>query len=158
MPVQRLSRKGREFLKTQEGVRRYAYNDSAGHATFGIGHLIHKGPVTDADRRQWGTVSKPKPMELVWRVFDEDIKEYEAAVRNAVGRRMWQHRFDACVSLCFNVGVGGFRSSTVVRELRARRPGFSVRAADGFLLWNRPPELLPRRRRERRLFLEGDYG
>lgn len=157
MPVQRLSKKGREFLIDEEGVVRYAYNDPAGHATFGVGHLIHKGPVTDADKRKWGTKAKPKPMSLVYEVLDQDIKAYEEAVRASVGRRMWQHRFDACVSLAFNIGTAGFVKSTVARELREHKRGFSQRAADAFLLWDNPSMLRPRRKRERHLFLTGHY-
>lgn len=157
-PPQRISQRGRAFLMRQEGVVRYAYNDSAGHATFGVGHLIHRGPVTDADRRRWGTPGNPAPMSLVLRTFDKDIRQYEQAVREGVRRRLPQHRFDACVSLAFNIGTGGFKSSTVARELRSKKRGFVGRAGDAFLLWKRPPELIARRRRERRLFLRGDYG
>jgi lysozyme len=155
---QRLSKKGRDFLIAQEGVRRYAYNDSAGHATFGVGHLLHIGPVNADDRRTWGTPAHPKSLALVHEVLRKDLLKYEAAVRRAVGRRMWQHRFDACVSLAFNIGRGGFERSTVAREIRQARKGFGRRAADAFLLWRQPPELLPRRKRERALFLHKRYG
>jgi lysozyme len=138
-------------------VKRYAYNDSEDNATFGVGHLIHKGPVTSWDRRRYGTRENPKPMSFVYEVLAEDLKKHEAGVRASVGRTMWQHRFDACVSLSFNIGVDGFNRSTVARELRAARRGFGQRAADAFLLWRNPPELLPRRRRERALFLYKRY-
>jgi lysozyme len=155
---QRLSKKGRDFLIGQEGVRRYAYNDSAGHATFGVGHLLHYGPVTEADKRRWGTPRHPKSLSLVYAVLAEDLANYEYAVSSAIGRKMWQHRFDACVSLAFNIGIGGFMGSTVAREIRQARKGFGQRAADAFLLWDNPPELLPRRKRERALFLHKRYG
>jgi lysozyme len=158
---QRLSKKGRDFLIAQEGVRRYAYNDSAGHATFGVGHLIHRGPVTAHDRHYWGTPRNPKPMSFVYEILATDLLKYEKTVRDSIGRRMWQHRFDACVSLCFNIGRDpqhGFPSSTVAREIRQARKGFGQRAADAFLLWRNPPELLPRRKRERALFLHKRYG
>jgi lysozyme len=155
---QRLSKRGRDFLIAQEGVRRYAYNDSAGHATFGVGHLLHRGPVTERDRQRWGTPQHPKPLSLVYEVLADDLRKYETGVHHSVGRRMWQHRFDACVSLAFNIGVAGFDSSTVARELRRARKGFGRRAADAFLLWRNPPELLPRRKRERALFLHKRYG
>ena len=170
MPAQRLSRKGREFIFEEEGVVRYAYNDKRtasnpnppdGNATFGVGHLIHRGPVTAADRKRWGTVERPAPMSRVIEVFNEDIEKYEGAVRRAVGRQMWQHRFDACVSLAFNIGAGAFFDSTLAKILRERRRGFSERAADEFLKWKRagsdPDMLLPRRKRERHLFLTGHY-
>lgn len=157
-PPQRMSKKGRSFLSVQEGVRRYAYNDSQNHATFGIGHLIHHGPVTAADRLKWGTPANPAPMTVVWRVFDEDVKKYERTVRETLRRHVAQNRFDACVSLCFNIGQGAFEKSTVGREMRSKKKGFVQRAGDAFLMWNKPPELIARRRRERRLFLKGDYG
>lgn len=157
-PPQTLSLKGQNFLIVQEGVRRYAYNDSQNNATFGVGHLIHDGPVTNADRERWGTQANPKPMAVVRRVLEADVKEFEKAVRESTGRRLSQPRFDACVSLAFNIGAGGFKRSTVARELRGKKKGFVQRAGDAFLLWNNPPELIARRRRERRLFLRGDYG
>jgi lysozyme len=158
MAVQRVSARGRDFLIAQEGVRQYAYNDSEGHATFGVGHLLHRGPVTDGDRRRWGTRANPKPMSLVHQVLSADLDKFERAVSEAVGRKLWPHRFDACVSLAFNIGTGGFRSSTVARELRERRGrNWAQRAADAFLMWDNPAVLLPRRKRERHLFLTGHY-
>jgi lysozyme len=56
--------------------------------------------------------------------------------------------------MAFNIGAGGFRGSTVVKRLNARDFGG---AADAMLLWRRPPEIIPRRRRERELFLNGTY-
>jgi lysozyme len=56
--------------------------------------------------------------------------------------------------MAFNIGAGGFRGATVVKRLNARDFGG---AADAMLLWRRPPEIIPRRRRERELFLNGTY-
>ncbi len=152
--VQQLSDKGAAFLIREEGVRDYAYNDSEGHATFGVGHLLHRGPVTAADRAKWGTKTHPKPRSLAFKVFREDVAKYEKAVRQTVGRRVSQHQFDAMVSLCFNIGTGGFSKSTVARMSQKRK---RKQAADAFLMWDNPSVLRPRRERERRLFLSGKY-
>jgi lysozyme len=155
---QSTSRKGRDFLAREEGIRLYAYNDSAGNATFGVGHLIHLGPVTDADRHKWGTLTKPHTRRYAMRIFRRDLRKYEKAVRQAVGRRLRQKQFDACVSLCFNIGPAGFTTSTVAKALRNDPPATRARvAAEAFLLWSHPPELRPRREREKRLFLDGRY-
>jgi lysozyme len=155
---QRTSRKGRKFLAREEGLVPYAYNDPAGHATFGVGHLIHRGSVTAADRVRWGTRSRPKSRAYAMRVFRRDLESYEAAVRNAVGRRLRPYEFDACVSLAFNIGTGGFAISTVAAEIRkGRGRGNFARAADAFLFWDNPSILRSRRERERRLFLTGKY-
>jgi lysozyme len=152
---QRTSEKGVAFIARREGVRQYAYNDSANNATFGIGHLLHMGPVNAADRAKWGTPQNPKPMSLVNEVFHKDVLKYETAVRKAVGRDLDPWRFDACVSLCLNIGQAGFSRSTVAREAKA---GHWQLAADAFLLWDKPPELRGRRQLERSLFLTGRYG
>ena len=161
MDVQRVSSRGRDFIVRREGVKRYAYNDSSNYATFGVGHLIGKRPVNDRDRRKWGTPENPKPMRLVYKILDQDLVQFEDAVLSAVGRRMMQRRFDACVSLAFNIGAEAFKDSTLARILREKKPGYVQAAADEFLKWKRsgndPDVLLPRRRLERKLFLDGKY-
>jgi GH24 family phage-related lysozyme (muramidase) len=150
-----VSPRGLDFLVAQEGFVPYAYNDSRGHATFGVGHLLHRGPVTAADRTQWGTKAKPKPRSLVLRVLREDLaKRFEPAVRDTVKRPLQQHQFDALVSFAFNIGPGGFEGSTAVKRVNAA--DFHG-AADAMLLWRKPPEIVPRRRRERELFLNAKY-
>lgn len=153
--VKQASPKGLAFLIAEEGFIPHAYNDPANHATFGVGHLLHLGPVTAADRAKWGTKAQPKPRALVERVLREDLaNRYERAVRDAVKKPLKPHQFDALLSLCFNIGTGGFKRSTVVRRLNA---GDFRGAADAILMWNKPAILIPRRRRERGLFLTGRY-
>lgn len=149
------SPKGLDFLMAEEGFRPYAYNDPVGHATFGVGHLLHKGGVTAADQAQWGTKAKPKPREAVLRLLREDLaNRFEPAVRDTIKKPLMPHQFDALVSLAFNIGAGGFKGSTVARLVNA---GDFRGAADAILMWNKPAMLIPRRRRERELFLTGKY-
>lgn len=149
-----ISKAGLRFLIREEGVRPFAYNDPAGHATFGVGHLIHRGPVTAEDRLKWGTPERPQPMKFVMDVLEHDLDTYEAAVDEAAHGRKRKREFDAMVSLAFNIGAGGFRTSTVAREFSA---GHKQAAANAFLLWDNPSILRPRREREKRLFLTGQY-
>lgn len=149
-----VSSKGLTFLKGEEGVIPYAYNDPKGFATFGVGHLLHLWSVTDADRRLWGTKSHPKP-QLVNPTLRKDLAAFEQVVRLAVKPTLKQHQFDALVSLAFNIGIGAFKQSTVVRELNAGR---FHSAADAMLMWSSGGLLTPRRRRERTLFLTGKYS
>jgi GH24 family phage-related lysozyme (muramidase) len=154
-PATQASPKGLLFLMAEEGFVPHAYNDPAGHATFGVGHLLHRGGVTAADRAKWGAKANPKPRALVQRVLREDLAgTYEPAVRAAVKKPLKPHQFDALLSLCFNIGTAGFKNSTVARRLNA---GDFRGAADAILMWNKPSVLIPRRRRERELFLTGTY-
>jgi lysozyme len=61
-----------------------------------------------------------------------------------------QNQFDALYSLCFNIGEGAFKKSTVVKRLNAND---YKGAADAILMWNKPSVLEKRRKRERDLFL-----
>lgn len=153
--VKQASPKGLAFLIAEEGFVPWAYNDPANHATFGVGHLLHRGPVTASDRAGWGTKAQPKPRALVERVLREDLAgRYEPALREAVKKPLKPHQFDALLSLCFNIGTGGFKQSTVVRRLNE---GDFAGAADAILMWSKPAILMPRRRRERELFLNAKY-
>jgi GH24 family phage-related lysozyme (muramidase) len=146
-----LSRAGAELIARFEGFVTRPYNDAAGHATIGFGHLIHHGPVTAADRAHWGTISRGRGLVLL----SEDARDAARAVENAVRVPLSQEQFDALVSFVFNVGVGAFGSSTLLRKLNA---GDRRGAADEFLRWSRAggrvlEGLLRRRRAERALFL-----
>ncbi len=149
-----ISPKGMDFIAREEGALPYAYNDPVGHATFGVGHLIHFGGVTTADRLKWGTPQNPKPRSYMLKIFDKDLDTYEEAVRDAVKVPLKQHEFDALVSLAFNIGTGGFAGSSVVKRLNVKdRAG----AADAIMQWRKPSVLIPRRSRERNLFLTAHY-
>ena len=66
--------------------------------------------------------------------FLEDVAWAEDCVNEAVKVELTQQQFDACVSLCFNIGCGAFKKSTLVRLLNA---GDFDAAALQFRVWNR---------------------
>lgn len=141
-----MSAKGRNLLKQREGVRLKAYPDSVGVWTIGVGHTsaaglpkVYKGLTITA--------------ELADGILTIDLKKFEKAVIDAVKVNLTQNEFDALVSLCFNIGTGAFKGSTVVRKLNS---GDKKGAADAFLLWKNAggkPILLKRRQAERLQFL-----
>lgn len=146
-------------LVEREGMIPYVYNDSQGHATFGVGHLIHLGNYTAADAQKWGTRSRPKftAAEAMTFFIKTDLPPYEKAVKDAWrGAKLapTKSRVGACISLIFNIGIGGFRSSTVLKQIQA---GNLHGAADAILLWDRPSEIQSRRRGEHQQFL-ADHG
>ncbi|MRU22705.1 lysozyme, partial [Xylella fastidiosa subsp. multiplex] len=59
-------------------------------------------------------------------------KEFEPAVRRYVRVPLKQQQFDALVSLSFNIGVGAFHRSTLLRKLNA---GDVAGAAEQFHVW-----------------------
>ena len=132
------SEQGLKLLHGREGKRNAAYLDSVGVWTIGYGHTgpdVHPGLVwTD---------------EQVEAAFAKDLERFEEAVNAAVKVDIPQHAFDALVSFAYNVGVGAFRFSTLVRVLNT---GDSAGAAKQFDRWHIPAEITSRRNGEREQF------
>jgi lysozyme len=140
------SDEGRERIAAHEGLRLVAYPDPGTGGdpwTIGVGHT---GGVRPGDR-----ITREQAM----RYLAEDLATAEAAITAAVRVPLTQNRFDALVSLVFNIGAGAFRSSTLLRLLNM---GDYAGAAAQFLRWNKAggremPGLTRRRADERDLFL-----
>jgi lysozyme len=88
--------------------------------------------------------------EQVKELLISDLKWCSEAVESSVRVPLQQHQFDALYSLCFNIGEGAFRKSTVLRKVNEND---IQGAADAILMWNKPAVLKKRRERERALFL-----
>jgi lysozyme len=143
----RLSAQGLARLTQEEGLRLKPYNDSAGHATIGVGHLIHRGAVTAADVARYARFSRADAIALL----AQDVRPREQFVEQVVKVSLNQNEFDALVSFVFNIGNGAFQSSTALRKLNA---GARREAADAMLLFSKGGAgLADRRKRERELFL-----
>lgn len=143
---------GIAFLKTWEGFSPNAYQDIAGVWTIGYGHTegFRDGRFNE------GTRLTECAAEALLR---EDLALREAAVLELVEAPLDQNEFDALVSFVYNIGVGGFRRSSVRRRINEND---RAAAGDAFLLWNKARiggklrevrGLTRRRQAERALFL-----
>jgi lysozyme len=139
----KMSAAGRALLIQREGFKTKAYKDTKGIWTIGVGHTAAAGsPFPFAGL----TITKGEVDEILSR----DLVAFEDCVESAVRVPLTQGQFDALVSLCFNIGGSGFRKSIVVRRLNE---GNYRGAADAFLMWNKPSEIMGRRRSEYKQFL-----
>lgn len=82
-------------------------------------------------------------------------QEFEPGVEDVLQNEPEQCQFDAFVSLAFNIGLAGFRGSTVLRQFNL---GNMQESADAFRMWNKSGGrvmlgLRRRRESERALFL-----
>lgn len=144
--VMHMSALGRKLLTQREGKRLKAYRDSVGVLTIGVGHTAAAGrpvPVTGM------TITDGECDEILSR----DLVQYERAIGDALNITVAQHEFDALVSVCFNVGPK-FATSTCIKRLNA---GNRKTAAEAIMMWDKPPEIIGRRRSEQKQFLNG-YG
>ena len=121
--MMRLSNPSRERLKRLEGFRAKAYIPVPGDVPtigYGFTHGVKMGDVmtrAEADAR-----------------LIEELRPYEMAVWQGCTNEPNQNEFDAMTLLCFNIGPGGFKRSTV---LKAHNRGDHQAAARAFGLWNK---------------------
>ena len=114
---------GIKLIKEFEGLKLQAYQDIAGIWTIGHGH----------------TRTASKGMEITnegaHRLLQDDLKATEDGVTRALGDvPTTPHQFSAMVALAYNIGVGAFRDSTVLRE---HKKGNHDTAAQAFLMWDK---------------------
>lgn len=66
--------------------------------------------------RMGDTITPPKALERKLR----DVQAFEGALKQCVHVPLYQHEYDAYVSLSYNIGSKAFCGSTLVRKLNAQ--------------------------------------
>ena len=97
-----------EKLKSFEGCRLQAYQDAAKVWTIGYGHTkgVKKGDNITQEKAE--------------AYLREDVEEVEGQIL-ALNLNLTQPQFDALVSFVYNVGIGAFKESTLLRFIREGR-------------------------------------
>jgi len=114
---------GLSLIKRFEGVRLIAYPDVGGVWTIGWGHT---GP--DVVRGMEITQEEADALLV------KDVSKFARGVEKLLSRSATQGQFDALISLAYNIGLGAFKDSTVLKRFNAGQiPG----AAEAFILWVR---------------------
>lgn len=142
----KVSNKGLELIKEFEGFSSVAYLCSAKKATIGYGNTFWEDgtPIKIGEQ-----ISKERAETLLKHVVDN----FSVAVEVDIKIEVTQNQFDAMVSLAYNIGLGAFKNSTLLRQLNR---GNFVGASQEFLRWNKSngkPLLGLTRRREREKIL-----
>lgn len=141
-----------DLIKRNEGCVLHAYPDPATHGepyTIGYGHTgqdVYPGLVIDQAQAE--------------ELLRADLARFEDGIDDLLddAASTSDNEFGAMVSLAFNIGLGNFAKSSV---LRLHNAGDKEAAANAFLLWNKAagrvfPALERRRREERTLYLTPD--
>lgn len=143
------SLRGAIEIASHEGIVLSPYRDSVGVWTIFVGHTATAGAPDPAALPR----GKARPIEEAFEVFRRDLARFEKRVNDAVHVSLAQHEFDALVSFDFN--TGGIHRAELTKRLNA---GDRAGAADGFMGWKKPPEIIPRRKKEQALFRDGAYA
>ncbi len=138
------SKNGINLIKSFEGCRLQAYLCPALIWTIGYGHTgnVKKGDkITEVQAETLLTI---------------DLQKFENAINTAVKAPLNQNQFDALVSFVYNIGIGAFKTSTLLKHLNASEYGL---AAVQFERWNKShgkilSGLTRRRKAEKELFIK----
>jgi GH24 family phage-related lysozyme (muramidase) len=118
-----LNQRGIDLIRQCEGCKLEVYKDVAGLPTIGIGHLIKPGEKFDK-------LTQEQAEELLRRDLAPVVKDLKELIKVQLN----DNQFSALVSLAYNIGVGAFKESTLLRKLNA---GNIEGAEVEFLRWNR---------------------
>ncbi|MFA0690613.1 lysozyme [Vibrio splendidus] len=104
-PNMKTSQQGLAHIANLEGCRTQAYQCSANVWTHGLGHTLGV--------KQGDAVTS----EQIARNFIADVQGAEKSVNKYLTTNVTQAQFDVLVSFVFNLGVGNFKRSTMLKLL-----------------------------------------
>lgn len=138
---------GKKLIKEFEGFRATAYLCPAGVWTVGYGTTRINGNKVTKDTRV--TTEEAEVF------LEQDLKQFEDIINKIVVVELTQNQFDALVAFVYNIGVGNFEKSTLLKKLNIAA---YAEAAEQFLRWDKAggqklAGLTRRRKAERELFL-----
>ncbi|UTC28363.1 lysozyme [Brevundimonas phage vB_BpoS-Gurke] len=125
-----ISPEGLKLIQSTEQFEPEVYYCSAHVATVGWGHALTTptGQIIDYDifgRARSDELARQAMHRMFGKqritvaeadaLLTQDLARYVAEVNRVADARTYQCEFDAMVSMCFNIGVSGFRTSAVAR-------------------------------------------
>lgn len=145
------SQKGIEFLLAEEGFSPTAYSDG-GFFSIGYGHQIQPYENYLLNSHLSETQARD--------IFTNDLKAREQAVNNLVSITLQQNQFDALVSLVYNIGIGNFAGSSVLKSINTGAGQDTIKT--DWKKWNKSQGsildvLVNRRERELAMYFQDIY-
>lgn len=143
--ITQLDQSGIDMMIDFEGCILHPYKDQVGIPTIGIGCTYYENgtKVTMSDP----AISQDRANEL----FLNISKDFALTVHNSTVPVLTQPQFNGLFSLCYNIGTGGFKGSTVLKLVN--EDIWDTRLLNAFLLWDKADgrvidDLIVRRKKE----------
>jgi lysozyme len=119
---------GYALLKRFEGCRLKSYKCPSAVWTIGYGNTFYE----DGTKVKEGDViTQARAEQLAKNVVDK----FAVSVRALITQTLNENQFSACVSLAYNIGIGGFKKSSVLKKLNVNPLDPTI--ADSFRKWNK---------------------
>lgn len=147
MPIN-VGKQGLDLVRHFEGFQPQVYACPAGKPTIGFGHVVREGE----------TFNQPISVQEAYDLLKKDLAIAEDALHRLVKVPLAICQFDALASFIYNIGVGAFEKSTLLKRLNEGEDPYDV--SSEILKWvfagkKRLKGLMRRREAERFLFIKG---
>lgn len=124
-----VSKNGIDLIKKFEGYSSKSYQDSVGVWTIGYGCTM------------WSDGKKVKEGQVIDLTAAEKLLQWEVEQKTKAitallaGVPINQNQLDAVISFTYNLGVGAFTRSTLLKKIKANPADPAIR--DEFMKWNK---------------------
>lgn len=145
-----VSKNGIDLIAGFEGFVSKPYLDPIGIPTIGYGNTFYlNGKKVTLNDAPISEIEARKLLSIIANKFGQQVKE--------VTRELNQNQFDAVVSFVYNVGIGNYKKSTLLKKINANPCDASI--AYEFSRWNKAggkilSGLVKRRKKEAELYFK----
>lgn len=136
----KLNENGLKSLHEREGLRLKPYLDTQGVPTIAMGNTYY------LDGRKVTMQDKPLTLKEAGDLSTIVANDFASKVDSLVKSNVNQNQFNALVSLAYNIGINGFKNSTVLRKVNINPNDPKIQ--DAFMMWTKNKELIGRRKSE----------
>ena len=136
----KLDESGYSELHKREGLRTKPYLDTRGIPTISLGVTYYP------NGRKVTMQDKPLTIEQAERLGKVIADRFAAEVTALIKSKVNQNQFNALVSIAYNIGINGFKSSSFLKLVNKNPNDPKIKEA--IMLWTKNKELIGRRKAE----------
>ncbi len=136
----KLDESGYSELHKREGLRTKPYLDTRGIPTISLGVTYYP------NGRKVTMQDKPLTIEQAERLGKVIADRFAAEVTALIKSKVNQNQFNALVSIAYNIGINGFRTSSFLKLVNKNPNDPKIKEA--IMLWTKNKELIGRRKSE----------
>jgi len=136
----KLDLNGYRALHIREGLKLKPYLDTKKVPTIAMGNTYY------LDGKKVTMQDKELTMSEATELATLTADKFALQVHSLLKKTVTQNQFNALVSLAYNIGITGFKNSTVLRKVNINPNDPTIKEA--FLMWTKNPELIGRRNSE----------
>jgi lysozyme len=126
--MKKLDLKGVDLLAQLEGLELQSYKCSAGVWTIGLGSTFYEN---GSKVKRGDVITKEQAYSLFYLI----AAKFERAIADNVRVSINQNQYNALFCLVYNIGITGFKNSTLLRVLNTNPNDGNI--AKQFLRWNK---------------------